>query len=136
MRSYYVDINGFEHILQFAIEYWWITDMMSFTKKTEAKLNIDALEDTEMLLITREQQLNLFEKIPKLEKYFRIITENGLISYQNRLLESMSLHAPERYANFIKRYPALNKRLPQTQIAAYLGITPVFLSKIRNNNNQ
>jgi CRP/FNR family transcriptional regulator, anaerobic regulatory protein len=80
--------------------------------------------------------LKLFEKIPKLEKYFRIITENGLISYQNRLLESMSLHAPERYANFIKRYPALNKRLPQTQIAAYLGITPVFLSKIRNINNQ
>lgn len=135
MRSYYVDVNGFEHILQFAIEDWWITDMMSFTKKNEAKLNIDALEDTEMLLITREQQLKLFEKIPKLEKYFRIITENGLISYQNRLLESMSLHAPERYANFIKRYPALNKRLPQTQIAAYLGITPVFLSKIRNINN-
>jgi CRP-like cAMP-binding protein len=132
MRSYYVDANGFEHILQFAIEDWWIADMMSYSTGKEARLNIDALEDTDALLISRENQLKLFEICPKLEKYFRIITENGMVSIQNRLLESMSMLASDRYANFVKRYPVLNQRLPQTQIAAYLGITPEFLSKIRN----
>jgi CRP-like cAMP-binding protein len=132
MRSYYVDSNGFEHILQFAIEDWWIADMMSYTTGKEARLNIDALENTDALLISREKQLELFEICPKFEKYFRLITENGMVSIQNRLLESMSMLASDRYANFVKKYPALNQRLPQTQIAAYLGITPEFLSKIRN----
>lgn len=135
MRSYYVDTNGFEHILQFAIEDWWIADMMSYTTGKEARLNIDALENTEALLISRENQLKLFEVCPKFEKYFRIITENGIVSIQNRLLENMSLFAPERYSNFVKKYPILNQRLPQTQIAAFLGITPEFLSKIRNQKS-
>ncbi len=135
MRSYYVDHNGFEHIMQFAIEDWWITDMMSFISGKPAILNIDALEQTEALIITRENQMKLFEACPIFEKYFRIITENGMVSIQNRLLENMSLLATERYSNFVKKYPILNQRLPQTQIAAFLGITPEFLSKIRNQKN-
>lgn len=132
MRSFFTDANGFEHNLQFAIEDWWITDMMSFTTQKPGRLNIEALEDTEMLIITRDDQLKLFNSCPKFEKYFRIITENGFVSAQNRLLDNMSLPATDRYLNFSKKYPQLLQRLPQVQIAAYLGITPEFLSKIRH----
>lgn len=132
LRSYFVDTNGFEHILQFAIEDWWITDMMSYISGKPGRLNIDALEETELLLISREDQLALFEKCPVFEKYFRIITENGMVSNQQRLLDNLSLPAMERYKNFIKKYPVFMQRIPQSQIAAYLGITPEFLSKIRH----
>ncbi|MEZ4803987.1 MAG: Crp/Fnr family transcriptional regulator [Bacteroidia bacterium] len=132
LRSYFVDSNGFEHNLQFAIEDWWITDMMSFTTQKPGRLFIDALENSEVLLLSRKNQLQLFETCPKLEKYFRIITENGFVSNQNRLLDNLSLQATERYLNFKEKYPQLLQRLPQIQIAAYLGITPEFLSKIRN----
>lgn len=132
LRCYFVDQNGFEHILQFAIEDWWITDMMSFASGKTSRLNIDALEDSEVLLLTREDQLALFERCPKFEKYFRIITENGMISNQQRLLDNLSLPATERYKNFVQKYPLFTQRIPQTQIAAYLGITPEFLSKIRS----
>ncbi len=132
LRCYFVDPNGFEHILQFAIEDWWITDMMSFTTGKASRLNVDALEDSEVLLLTREDQLALFERCPKFEKYFRIITENGMVSGQQRLLDNLSLPATERYKNFISKYPLFMQRIPQTQIAAFLGITPEFLSKIRS----
>lgn len=131
LRSYFVDSNGFEHILQFAIEDWWITDMMSFTNGKPSKLNIDALEDSEMLLMNREDQLSLFEKCPKFERYFRSLTENGMVANQQRLLDNLSLPATERYKNFIQKYPLFMQRIPQVQIAAFLGITPEFLSKIR-----
>ncbi|HEY1038556.1 MAG TPA: Crp/Fnr family transcriptional regulator [Bacteroidia bacterium] len=132
LRSYIVDNNGFEHILQFAIEGWWVGDIMSFKNETPSTQNIDALEDTEMLLLTREGQQQLFDQCPKFERYFRIIMENSLIAHQTRILENISMPAMERYKNFAKRYPAFIQRLPQTQIASYLGITPEFLSKIRH----
>jgi CRP-like cAMP-binding protein len=132
LRSYFVDSNGFEHNLQFAIEDWWITDMMSFTTQKPGRLFIDALENSEVLLLSRKNQLKVFETCPKFEKYFRIITENGFASNQNRLLDNLSLQATERYLNFKNQYPQLLQRLPQIQIAAYLGITPEFLSKIRH----
>jgi CRP-like cAMP-binding protein len=132
MRSYFIDANGFEHNLQFAIEDWWITDMMSFTTQKPGRLYIEALEETDILTLTREDQLHLFEQCPRFEKYFRIITENGIVSYQNRILDNLSLPAIERYLIFSEKYPALLQRLPQIQIAAYLGITPEFLSKIRH----
>lgn len=132
LRSYFIDANGFEHILQFAIEDWWIADMMSITTQKPGNLAIDALEDSEVLLLSRENQIKLFDECPKFERYFRIITENGMVSFQRRVLENISLPAAERYKNFAKRYPVMVQRLPQTQIASYLGITPEFLSKIRH----
>lgn len=131
MRSFFVDSNGFEHNLQFAIEDWWIADLMSFTTGKPGRLWIEALEPTEVLILSRHDQLRLFETCPKFEKYFRIITENGFVSTQNRLLDNLSLPAAERYLNFMQKYPQLLSRLPQVQIAAYLGMTPEFLSKIR-----
>ncbi len=132
LRSYFIDANGFEHILQFAIEDWWIADMMSITTQKPGNLAIDALEDSEVMLLSRENQLKLFDECPKFERYFRIITENGMVSFQRRVLENISLPAAERYKNFAKRYPVMVQRLPQTQVASYLGITPEFLSKIRH----
>ena len=131
MRIYFVDTNGFEHILQFAIEDWWVADMMSFTTQQPGRLYIDALEPSELLILSREKQLALFDECPKFERYFRIITENGLISQQSRIIENLSLPAIDRYKNFVARYPQLVQRLPQTLIASYIGITPEFLSKLR-----
>ncbi len=131
LRCYFIDENGFEHILQFAVEDWWITDMMSIITQNPSRLNIDALEESEILLIKREDQTELLEKIPQLEKYFRIKTESGLAHIQSRLLENLSLPAKERYLNLMKKYPRIVEKVPQKQIASYLGITPEFLSKVR-----
>ena len=132
LRSYFIDSNGFEHILQFAIEDWWITDMMSIITQNPSNLNIDALEESELLVISRENQTELLERVPKIEKYFRIKSENGLAHLQSRLLENLSLPAKDRYLNLLKKYPKIVERIPQKQIASYLGITPEFLSKLRH----
>jgi len=133
LRCYSIDKNGFEHILQFAPELWWITDMYSFISQKESNLNIDALVDSEMYLLSRENQLKLFDEIPQLERYFRILTENALISSRQRLVDGLSLTAKQRYQNFCKIYPTLINDLPQKQIAAYIGVTPEFLSKLRSD---
>jgi CRP-like cAMP-binding protein len=132
LRSYSIDNNGHEHILQFAIEDWWISDMYSFISQNPSVINIDALENTEILLIAKNDMHNLYERVPKFERFFRILAENAIVSHQVRIRESATLYAAERYNNFTIKYPLMAKRLPQTQIAAYLGITPEFLSKIRN----
>jgi CRP-like cAMP-binding protein len=136
MRSYKIDQNGYEHILQFAIEDWWISDVTSFIGQKSGNIAIDAIENSHLALLPREAQMELFDHCPKFERYFRILGEIGIASYQQRILENISLPAAERYANFANRYPFFIKRLPQNQIAAYLGITPEFLSKIRHQNIQ
>jgi len=132
LRSYAIDQNGFEHILQFAPAGWWITDMASVVSGQPGKLTIDALEDSEILLLGREDQQQLFDQAPKFERFFRIITENSVVAANNRLLDYMSLAAHERYDVFCKRYPMLMKTLPQKQIASYIGVTPEFLSKLKS----
>ncbi|WP_301928795.1 Crp/Fnr family transcriptional regulator [Ferruginibacter sp.] len=136
LRSYSIDPNGFEHILQFAPEGWWITDMYSFISEQEGHLNIDALMDTEVYLLSRKNQLALFDKIPALERYFRIVTENSLVSSRQRLVDSLSLTASQRYGNFCNTYPTLIHDLPQKLIASYIGVTPEFLSKLRNERSK
>lgn len=105
--------------------------MYSFISGEASYLTIEAIDDTEVLLITRKNQNVLFEKLPKTERYFRILTENALVANQRRLLEGMSLTAKERYMNFCKIYPGLINELPQKQIASFIGVTPEFLSKMR-----
>lgn len=132
LRSFSIDENGFEHILQFAPQNWWITDMYSFISEKESFLNINALEDSEVLILTRRDQIELFDKVPALERYFRIITENSLVNSHRRLLDNLALPAKDRYLKFCQIYPTLVNTLPQKQIAQYLGITPEFLSKVRS----
>ena len=131
MRAYSIDYNGFEHILQFAPADWWITDMYSFISGKKGNLFIDAVEDSELLLLSRKDQLQLFNDIPKFERYFRILTEKSLVSSRQRLMDNLSMTAQERYENFCNYYPTLIYTLPQKMIASYIGVTPEFLSKMK-----
>lgn len=132
LRSYSLDENGFEHIMQFAPANWWITDMYSFISQKPGDLSVQAILDSEVVLLSRKDQLMLFDKIPALERYFRILTENSLVAYRQRLIDNLSLSAKQRYANFCQTFPSLINDVPQKLIAAYIGVTPEFLSKIRS----
>lgn len=132
LRSYAIDHNGFEHILQFAPTGWWIGDMQSLLDQQPGKLTIDAVENSEMLIIQKTDLDQLFDRIPKFERYFRRLLERSLITYQNRLLDNLSLSAKERYEHFCQQYPTLILQLPQKQVASYIGVTPEFLSKMLN----
>ncbi|MDC8103907.1 MULTISPECIES: Crp/Fnr family transcriptional regulator [Chryseobacterium] len=132
LRMYKVDEKGHTHIIQFAAENWWINDIGSFHKKQPSELNIDALEDTMLLQITREDLVTLYTNAPKFDRIFRVLLENSFITLQNRLLQSISSTAEERYLFFMHTYSHLSNRLSQTQIASFLGITPEFLSRLRN----
>ena len=132
IKSYTVDSAGKEHILSFATKDWWISDLYSLISRRPAILNIEAIADSEVLMLSRDNQQMLFEKVPKFERFFRILLENSLVASQQRLIDNMSSRAEERYLQFIKRYPSIPSCVPQHNIASYLGITPEFLSKIRS----
>ncbi|MFI5134056.1 MAG: Crp/Fnr family transcriptional regulator [Chitinophagales bacterium] len=132
LRSYAVDDKGHEHITQFAFEGWWISDQLSFLTGKASEYNIDALEDAELLLLTKEAEEQMLGKIPKFERYFRILLQNNLIATQKRLASSLSQTAEERYSELIKACPgSLPQRIPQHMLASFLGITPETLSRIR-----
>jgi CRP-like cAMP-binding protein len=131
LRAYALDDNEFEHILQFAPAGWWISDMSSVISRRDSLLNVDAIKPSEILLLSREDQLSLFDDVPKLERYFRVLTENGLVSSRMRLIENLSLTARQRYQRFCQTYPNLINEIPQKYIASFIGVTPEFLSKIR-----
>jgi CRP-like cAMP-binding protein len=131
LRAYHIDEKGEEHIAQFAIEDWWISDMYSFLTSTPARLNVDALEDAELFCIDKTSLEELYLHVPKFERFFRIILQNAFISHQQRIIANMSKNAEKRYLEFIERYPQLEQRVPQHQIASYLGIAPESLSRIR-----
>jgi len=130
LRMYSIDKNGFEHILQFAPPGWWIGDMKSFLSQQPGSLYIDALEDSEILLMEKTFLDQLYKKVPAFERFFRILAENSLATYQQRLIDNLSLPAIDRYNNFCRLYPSLIERLPQKQVASYIGVTPEFLSKM------
>ncbi|HAH25495.1 MAG TPA: cyclic nucleotide-binding protein [Prolixibacteraceae bacterium] len=136
LRLYKIDEKGNTHILQFTAENKWLTDLGSFYGKKESKLNIDALEDTMVLQINYDKLIALYQHAPKFDRIFRVLIENSFILLQERLLQNISSTAEERYLSFMDMYSHLSNRLSQTQIAAFLGITPEFLSRIRNNRNK
>lgn len=131
LRSYAIDQNGGEHVLQFAPDNWWISDMYSAVKHTASELNIDALLDSKVLILQRTCQLSLFDRIPKLERYFRILTENALAASNHRTIDYLTLTAKQRYEKFCNLYPTIINTIPQKAVASYIGITPEFLSKLR-----
>jgi CRP-like cAMP-binding protein len=132
LRGYAIDKNGFEHILQFAPPGWWIADMNSLLNQEPGILYIDAIFNSEVLLLSKTDQDELFIRIPGFERFFRILSERSFASYQYRMVDSLSLSALERYHNFCKLYPSLIECLPQKQVASYIGVTPEFLSAILN----
>jgi CRP-like cAMP-binding protein len=130
-RMYLVDKNAKEHNLQFAVENWWIGDIGSFHSGEPSRLYIEALENSTILQIKKEDQLQLFVEHPKFNRIFRVFTENALVSCQQRILQNISSTAEERYLDFVKRYPFFFNRISNVQIASFLGVTPEFLSTIR-----
>ena len=130
-RVFHIDNSGFEQVLYFAIENWWITDMDSFTNEKSSNLYIEALEDSEVLLISKKDKEFAYNNIPKIEKLFRVMTQKTHIALQRRMIDNLSKTADQRYVDFIEKYPQLLQQLTNLQIAAYLGISHEFLSKIR-----
>lgn len=130
-RVYHIDQNGFEQVLYFAPENWWITDIDSFTNEKPSQLFIEALEDSEVLLINKMDKEFAYENLPKIEKLFRVMTQKTHVALQRRMIDNLSKTAEQRYVEFSEKYPQLLQRLSNIQIAAYLGITNVFLSNIR-----
>ncbi len=130
-RMYMIDNQGKEHNLQFAIENWWILDMESFYEGKPSKLNIEAIENSIVYQIKREDQFKLFVDYPKFNRIFRVLCENALIASQKRVLQNISSTAEERYLDFLKQYPQQFNRISNVQIASYIGVTPEFLSAIR-----
>jgi CRP-like cAMP-binding protein len=132
LRTFNVNDKGHEHIIQFAFEGWWTGDQLSFLTGEPSEYNIEAMEDCELLLLTKQAEDEMLEKIPKLERYFRILLQNSLIATQKRLASSLSQSAEERYNEFISACPTtLPHRIPQHMLASYLGVTPETISRIR-----
>jgi CRP-like cAMP-binding protein len=131
LKLYGVDKKGAEHILQFAAESDWISDIGSFHAEQSSQLYIEAIEPAVILQIEKPDLLHLYRRYPKFNLNFRVIIENKFVELQQRVLQNISSTAEERYLSFLSQYPGLATRLPNTQIAAYIGITPEFLSKIR-----
>ena len=132
LRTYKIDEKGNTHILQFATENNWINDLGSFHGVKPSALNIDALEDTVVLQISRDDLISLYKEAPKFDRIFRVLVENAFVRLQERLLQNISSTAEERYQSFLELYPHLINRLSQVQIAAFIGVTPEFLSRLRN----
>jgi len=131
LRSFYKDNNADEVTIMFAVADWWITDMPCFINQNSAMTSIEAIDDSTVFQLTKEDLDILYARVPKFERFFRILMQNSYIREQLRILQNLSLSAEERYAKFLEKYPAIALQLTQKQIASYLGITPEFLSTIR-----
>ncbi len=131
LRMFRVDAKGQEHILQFAIENWWTGDRESIISGQPSKYNVEALEDSELMQITKEGAAELEAKVPAVQAMLQILSENNVIATQNRIHAALSYSAEEKYLDFIKTYPDIFQRVPQQMIASYLGITRETLSRIR-----
>jgi CRP-like cAMP-binding protein len=131
LRVYTIGSKNMEHIVQFAVSGWWAGDLNSYLSRLPAEYYIDALEDSEVLTLERDAREELMENVPKMERYFRLLLEANYIATHHRIVDTLSASAEERYIKFTKTYPQLTERIPQHQIASYLGITPQSLSRIR-----
>lgn len=131
LRSYYIDNEGVEHNTLFAVEGWWTGDLYSLITNNPSRYFIEALEDTEVLQISKSNLDLLYQNVPKFERFFRLLLQNAYVAQEQRIVQNLSSTAEERYASFLKRYPQLGQRITQKHIASYLGITPEFLSMLR-----
>ncbi|KAA3439836.1 Crp/Fnr family transcriptional regulator [Rufibacter hautae] len=134
MRQYSVDEKGAEHIVQLAIENWWVGDRESFLMLTPSAFNIDAWEDTDLLLVEKAHLFQLYEQVPTLTKMARQMDDRHSMANQRRINAAISFSAEKRYTDFTLQHPELVQRFPQHLIASYLGITKETLSRIRKHS--
>jgi CRP-like cAMP-binding protein len=131
LKTYYQGVDLSEHIIDFCIEEWWADDLHSFFTQTPSRMTIKAIEDTEVLQISKSNLEILYHKVTKFERFFRIIFQNAYIAQREQINQALSTSAEERYLLFVKKKPYAEKRFSQKDIAAYLGITPQFLSTLK-----
>lgn len=132
VRKYFIDPNGFEVILQFAVENAWVSDIsFSHYESKPSRMFIETMEDCEFLIFSPETKEELLQRAPRFERAFRILFERHLSVTQNRLFNTISKTAMEKYVEFLELYPTLPQRVAQHYIASYLGISAEFLSKVR-----
>jgi CRP-like cAMP-binding protein len=136
LREYSVDARGEEHVIQFAIRDWWITDLQSYLTGSPSTYTIDALDDSDVLVLEKSARDRLLETAPKADRFFRLLQEANYVATHRRIDAMLRSSAEERYLAFLKTYPALVESIPQNQIASYLGVTPQSLSRIRKELSQ
>jgi CRP-like cAMP-binding protein len=131
LRAFFTTDDEKEATIMFAVADWWVTDMPCFVSRKPAMISIEAIEDSNILQLSYDDLELLYDKMPKFERYMRMLMQNAYVREQLRVLQNLALPAEERYANFVKKYPAVAMQVTNKHIASYLGITPEFLSVIR-----
>ena len=131
LKAYNTDERANEHISQFSPEGWWTSDMSSFFSDQASFYSIDAIEDSEVLLIASEDFENLMLQVPAMDRYFRILFQNSLITKERRLISSQTHTAEEKYRLVLEQSPEIISRVPQIHLASYLGLTPETLSRLK-----
>jgi CRP-like cAMP-binding protein len=132
LYSYSTDEKGTQHIIQFAFEGWWVGDQYSLLTKEPSKFNIEVLEECQLLQLYIENEQILFKRVPAYETFVRIKFHSAVIGLQSRVEGMLGLSAEEKYNRLLEKYPLIAARIPLHLIAAYLGVTPETLSRIRN----
>ena len=131
LRSYSLTSEGHEHTLQFAPEDWWVSDLYSLLTQQPNTMSIDALEDSQLLLLDQADLESIYAQCPVFERYFRLLMQSRYVVLQERVNAALSQTAAEKYRHFLRKYPTIVQRVPQHLIASYLGITPESLSRVR-----
>lgn len=134
LKSYSTDANGKEHIIQFGLRDWWITDYQAYYNQTTATVNIDCIEDTELLCLSFSDREKLCAELHKIEHFFRKKTNKRNVALQNRILSLLSSSAKERYEKLLQQYPELFQKVPKHLIASYLGVTRETLSRLNSGS--
>lgn len=133
LRSYYIDNQGKEHTVQFGIKDWWISDYTAFFSESKSIMTIEVIQDAILYRLSKSDKEFLYTKIPRIESFFRKKLEKAFAAFQKRILSNLSQTATQRYTNFMKTYPNIEKNIKNYHIASYLGITTESLSRIRKD---
>lgn len=136
LRLYFTHSNGVEQIIQFAIENWWITDQQSLDWQKPSRFFLQAVEPAEVAILDRSVAPQLFDAVPAMDRYFRLVVQRALAAFQQHMLYVYSLSGEERYHHFNDAFPEFVQRIPQYMVASYLGFTPEFISKIRRQRRK
>ncbi|MDW3195717.1 MAG: Crp/Fnr family transcriptional regulator [Cytophagales bacterium] len=131
LRTFMIDHKGKEHTLQFAVEGWWVSDYLSYYQNIPSALHVECLEECHLLKVSKTDLINSFDEFPVLERFFRKQLENAFVAFQQRILSNLQDSAEERYSAFVEKYPSIEQRVKNYQIASYLGIAPESLSRLR-----
>lgn len=131
VRQYFLNSKLNEQIIQFGIENWWIADHDSLLNSQPSACYLQALEPSDLLLLTEKNRPELFKKIPALQSYFMIMMQKAFVASQRRIGFIFNQTDEERYRHFSSQFPGFMQRVPQYMLASYLGFTPQFLSRLR-----